>query len=177
MSVHMTVFPAGADFETGLGESRRADWEALLRVREAVLKALEEKRNAKFINSSLEARISLRACVDMLDPGSPHLTVGPAMEKHAASLPAVFITSQVEVCPPEGSAGAQHDELVHVEVMRAEGTKCERCWNYSTHVGESAEWPTLCERCIAALEENIRTLGTPYVSSSAPAGAGQGGTA
>ena len=32
------------------------------------------------------------------------------------------------------------------------GSKCERCWNYSTHVGESADYPTVCERCVAALE-------------------------
>ncbi|MGH7839064.1 MAG: zinc finger domain-containing protein, partial [Candidatus Binataceae bacterium] len=31
--------------------------------------------------------------------------------------------------------------------------KCERCWNYSLHVGESAEYPTICERCLAALAE------------------------
>jgi isoleucyl-tRNA synthetase len=29
--------------------------------------------------------------------------------------------------------------------------KCDRCWNYSPHVGESAEHPLLCERCIPAL--------------------------
>jgi isoleucyl-tRNA synthetase len=29
--------------------------------------------------------------------------------------------------------------------------KCDRCWNYSSHVGESAEHPLLCERCIPAL--------------------------
>jgi isoleucyl-tRNA synthetase len=28
-----------------------------------------------------------------------------------------------------------------------------RCWNYSTHVGESEKYPTVCERCVAALDE------------------------
>jgi len=28
-----------------------------------------------------------------------------------------------------------------------------RCWNYSTHVGESAKYPTVCERCVEALAE------------------------
>ena len=40
-----------------------------------------------------------------------------------------------------------------VTVDRATGTKCERCWNYSTHVGESERYPTVCERCVEALEE------------------------
>jgi isoleucyl-tRNA synthetase len=38
-------------------------------------------------------------------------------------------------------------------VQRADGTKCERCWNYSTHVGENADYPTVCERCVKALDE------------------------
>jgi isoleucyl-tRNA synthetase len=42
---------------------------------------------------------------------------------------------------------------VHVEVVRAPGEKCERCWNYSVHVGENARYPMICERCSAALEE------------------------
>jgi isoleucyl-tRNA synthetase len=45
---------------------------------------------------------------------------------------------------------------VLVKVARAVGKKCERCWNYSTRVGENAAWPTVCERCVAALEENAR---------------------
>ena len=40
-----------------------------------------------------------------------------------------------------------------VAVQRADGTKCERCWNYSTHVGENADYPTVCERCVKALTE------------------------
>jgi isoleucyl-tRNA synthetase len=28
-----------------------------------------------------------------------------------------------------------------------------RCWNYSTRVGESQRYPTVCERCVAALDE------------------------
>jgi isoleucyl-tRNA synthetase len=41
----------------------------------------------------------------------------------------------------------------NVKVRRADGQKCERCWNYSVRVGESARYPTVCERCVEALEE------------------------
>jgi isoleucyl-tRNA synthetase len=37
--------------------------------------------------------------------------------------------------------------------LMADGKKCERCWNYSVHVGEDWRWPTVCERCSAALNE------------------------
>ncbi|KAF9604472.1 hypothetical protein IFM89_006754 [Coptis chinensis] len=36
---------------------------------------------------------------------------------------------------------------VWVGVSRADGSKCERCWNYSTKVGSFSEHPTLCSRC------------------------------
>jgi isoleucyl-tRNA synthetase len=42
---------------------------------------------------------------------------------------------------------------VHVEVKKADGLKCERCWNYSTRVGEDKNYPTVCERCSAVLRE------------------------
>jgi isoleucyl-tRNA synthetase len=48
---------------------------------------------------------------------------------------------------------------LQIRVERALGKKCERCWNYSTHVGESADYPTLCERCVATLNEIERDGG------------------
>jgi isoleucyl-tRNA synthetase len=40
-----------------------------------------------------------------------------------------------------------------VRIERASGRKCERCWNYSERVGEDHRYPTVCERCSAALKE------------------------
>ena len=71
---------------------------------------------------------------------------------YAKSLPALFIVSQVKL---ESSAA----DGIQIKVERADGAKCERCWNYSTHVGEDAEYPTICERCTAALNEIARTAG------------------
>jgi len=75
-------------------------------------------------------------------------------------LPALFIVSQVDIQtsgaePTPGNAGGGYS----IEIKRADGAKCERCWNYSTHVGESADYPTLCERCVAALDEIERDGG------------------
>ena len=41
---------------------------------------------------------------------------------------------------------------MRVEVLRAEGKKCERCWNYDVEVGEHPEHQTLCGRCIEAIQ-------------------------
>ena len=53
----------------------------------------------------------------------------------------------------EGQGGVQGlVEGLGVEVLRAEGEKCERCWKYTADVGTHAQHPTLCARCAAVLE-------------------------
>jgi len=59
----------------------------------------------------------------------------------------------VEVAEFDGPVRSDHPFPFHVEIVRADGTKCERCWNYSTHVGENTDYPTVCERCVKALNE------------------------
>jgi len=145
VSVHMTTFPAAEEFERALDDARVKNWERLLAVREEVLKAMEPARAAKIISSGLEARVTLNASGDLVD----------LLRRYSASLPALFIVSQIEIAtgPLEGAAPAVPIEGLQILVERAKGAKCERCWNYSTHVGESADYPTLCERCVAALTE------------------------
>ena len=113
-------------------------------MRAEVLKALEAARNEKKINSGLEAKVLLN--------GNPELKA--KLKNHLANLPGLFIVSQVDFF----SAGAPDykSELVpslEVCIHKADGTKCERCWNYSIHVGENSRYPTICERCSAALDE------------------------
>ena len=57
-----------------------------------------------------------------------------------------FIVSQVELAEGTGEVAAELDGL-SITVVKADGEKCERCWEYSTTVGSCAEHPTLCERC------------------------------
>ncbi|MCL2924180.1 MAG: class I tRNA ligase family protein, partial [Trichodesmium sp. MAG_R04] len=67
----------------------------------------------------------------------------------------LFITSQVELLEaPEALANLEYKSIsdsLGIGVVKADGEKCDRCWNYSTHVGVSSEDPTICERCVAAL--------------------------
>ncbi|NES66767.1 MAG: class I tRNA ligase family protein, partial [Okeania sp. SIO2D1] len=67
----------------------------------------------------------------------------------------LFITSQVELLEsPEALNNLEYQSIsdsLGVGVVKADGEKCDRCWNYSTHVGVSSEDPTICERCVAAL--------------------------
>lgn len=67
----------------------------------------------------------------------------------------LFITSGVELLEdPAALTGLQHSlqsESLGIGVVKADGEKCDRCWNYSTHVGENPEHPIICDRCVAAL--------------------------
>jgi isoleucyl-tRNA synthetase len=69
-------------------------------------------------------------------------------------LPFLFIVSQVDLV--EGGEGAVSDEGLpglSVDVEKAEGEKCQRCWNYSTTVGTAQDKPEICTRCQGHLSE------------------------
>jgi isoleucyl-tRNA synthetase len=132
-SVHLALFP---EAEGGDQASLLGNWERLFEIRDQVLRVLEEARIAKQIGSSLEAKVKVVAAGTTLE----------LLHSYQDELRYLFIVSQVELVQAE-------NESVSITVEPAAGSKCERCWNYSTHVGESARYPTVCERCVAALEE------------------------
>ncbi len=81
----------------------------------------------------------------MLTASDPAYSV---LKEHADQLRYLFIVSSVTLVQGSANGGAG----VHVEVKKADGAKCDRCWNYSTHVGEDKTYPTICERCSAVLK-------------------------
>ncbi len=144
-SVHIAVFPEEAELRTGIAPEKANAWELLGKVRGEVLKALEAARNEKkLINSGLEAKVLLSA----------DLELKAKLKQYLPQLPGLFIVSQVELMSV--GAGEYRSEAVpglEVSVQRADGNKCDRCWNFSTHVGENARYPTICERCSEAIAE------------------------
>jgi isoleucyl-tRNA synthetase len=144
-SVHLAHFPGASDI---LGSSvpvedakQHEEWSTLLAVRTEVLKALEEARQSKLIGgANLEAQVTVTA-------GEPVYSV---LKRYQDQLRYLFIVSAVTLA--QGASG-NGTGGVAVQVARADGKKCERCWNYSIHVGEDAAYPTVCERCSAVLAE------------------------
>ncbi|MBI5015741.1 MAG: isoleucine--tRNA ligase [Deltaproteobacteria bacterium] len=140
-SVHEQLFP---EVETAALDGALAErWQKLKDLRGLVTRAAEEARAAKVIGHSLDARVVLHvdsAWAEFLAP-------------YAEELPFLFIVSQAEVRPGQGGAFADPQVPgVAVDVARAEGQKCQRCWNYSPSVGQTAEHPEACGRCVAHLE-------------------------
>jgi isoleucyl-tRNA synthetase len=142
-SVHISIFPDEGSLRSSLAPNVKAEWANLHALRAQVLQELERARARKIINASLEAKIRLRSEGALLK----------FLRIRARDLPALFIVSQVEILPFDGPMRGDLQKPFQVEVSRADGTKCERCWNYSTHVGENTRYPGVCERCTAALAE------------------------
>jgi isoleucyl-tRNA synthetase len=136
-SVHLALFPRQEPVE----ESVLERWDALLQMRSLVTKALEEARAAKRIASSQEASVVVRGPAASLAPLRRHEETSRAFPGNLASL---FIVSKVGLEEADGP--------VAVDVARAEGSKCERCWTYSVNVGRMPVHPGVCERCAEVLE-------------------------
>ena len=123
-------------------ESFTEKWNTIYQLRSDVTKALEAKRQNKFIGAPLEAKVIIHA-------GANYETFNSFKD----ILEKVFIVSAVEIAADgTGEYGSDNFEGVTYDVERASGDKCERCWAYSETVGTNAEHPTLCARCAAEIK-------------------------
>lgn len=129
-SVFLENFPEKVPVD--VDEEFIKEQENLLKIRDYVLKALENGRNSKLIRSSLEAEVILKV-------GEENRKL---LEKYKDFLPTLFIVSTVRI---------EEGKDIEVKVERAKGKKCARCWNYSELVG-SFNPPDVCERCIKVLK-------------------------
>jgi isoleucyl-tRNA synthetase len=132
--VHLEDFPTVERFADA---ELIVTWERLMKVREEVNAALEAKRKEKVIGNSLGARVIITA----------RGPVGRLLEDNRALLPMLFIVSDLalHVGPTEEA------DDVQVDVERAPGVKCERCWRYVPNIRTEPDWAGLCDRCVEAL--------------------------
>lgn len=133
-------------------------WQKLREIRAEVNQVMEKARKEKMIGSSLEAKVLLyvsdenfRKQLEQINPSTTELKQHNGVDQ----LRYLFICSQVELLETpnklKGLEYSDESEDLGIGVVKADGEKCDRCWNYSVHVGESTEDPTICERCVAAL--------------------------
>ena len=142
-SVHLAPFPQADPSRTN--PQFEHAWQYLLSVRTVVQGALEKQRRDKIIGSSLEAKVILQGTTDKYE----------TLKKYEGDLATLFIVSQVEVThaafTSEGNEASDESLGIMVQVGKAEGQKCDRCWNYRSAVGSFADHPTLCDRCVEAV--------------------------
>jgi isoleucyl-tRNA synthetase len=156
-SVHLTDLPEPDP--AWLDAGFESDWERLLAARGEVSRALEQARGQKLIGAGLEAAVRLYAA----DPALAEL-----FRAKDAVLRDLFIVSGVERvdgAPPAGLETGRDRVVLResrvpglaVEVHRAPGRKCDRCWVWSEAVGRDPVHADLCERCLPL----IRNLARP----------------
>lgn len=141
-SVQLTDFPEVVE-QANFAELR-TKWVKVIAVRNEVLKALEEARNAKTIGKSLEAKISVYAdseTVELLNDANIDFA-------QLSIVSQFFIAGSKENAPAE----ALVLDKTALVVEKADGEKCERCWTISETVGASENHPTLCKRCADVVE-------------------------
>jgi isoleucyl-tRNA synthetase len=118
-------------------EAEVSAWNGLFLLREKLLPELEKARQAKSIGKSLEARVILRGTDQLLVDAKTHLE----------ALRELANVSQIEI-------ELTGNGVIEVQVVRALGQKCERCWHWEMNVGEVAEHPTICGRCAEAVKQS-----------------------
>jgi isoleucyl-tRNA synthetase len=138
-SVHLEDFPTVTNLvDPGLLD----EWDELLAVREQVNAALEQKRKDKVIGTSLGARVTLNA------RGS----LGALLERHHDELPMLLNVSEVAL-----TVASTDESGVDVQVDKASGVKCARCWRFVPSVRSEPEWAGICDRCVEALAEPVNS--------------------
>jgi len=140
-SVHMASWPAVNPTEDS--EELRSRFRELLAVRNEVNRVLEKLRAAGTIGKSLEASVKLNT--------SSHNVFNAFA---GADLEEFFIVSEAVMTPnpPPGAVESPEVKGLFVAADKSPHPKCARCWNLRPTVGRNAGHPTLCGRCVKALE-------------------------
>jgi isoleucyl-tRNA synthetase len=131
-----------ADFS--LSAEEKKVWTDLFKLREQVLPELEKARQAKTIGKSLDAQVKLG-----LTDG-----VNTWVVDHLLPLQELLNVSQIKTAHHPALAASTKDlqGFPSVEVLRADGQKCERCWHYESDIGADKNHPTICARCATAVQ-------------------------
>lgn len=118
-----------------------AYWAELLKVRGEVNKVIEQARADKRIGGALEATVTLYADAEL----------AAKLQALGNELRFVLLTSGAQVADYAlANDEAQQSELLKglkIALHKAEGEKCQRCWHYTTDVGQNPEHAAVCGRC------------------------------
>jgi isoleucyl-tRNA synthetase len=136
-SIHCHTFPDELSITEDKSLIER--FERLLKLREEIYKALEIARKDKLIGTALEASVTI---------DGPDDDTFQFLKSFGEELRFLFITSGVSFgSTSEHAFRSEAIPGLSVEIKKADGLKCERCWNYTGDVGSSGEWPGICSRC------------------------------
>ena len=117
-------------------------WDKIHKIRNEIKKILEIQRKNKIIGSSLEAEIAIYCDGELFE----------FIKRSKEDLQNVLIVSGIEIFENgEGNYKSEEIENLSVSISHSKYKKCERCWTYSSTVGQDSLNPTICKRCIEVL--------------------------
>ena len=119
---------------------------------------MEGCRSRQELGASLEAAVRIEA----RDPGLQSALAWLSDHGHSDvdGLRDWLLVSQLQLGgePWAEVLASDQDDSALIEVARARGSKCERCWHYESDIGQHSEHPHLCGRCVAVLERRAHQL-------------------
>ena len=121
-----------------------ADWQQVMAVKDEVNRLIEVARREEVIGASLQAEVSIFADESLYT----------LLAKLEDELRFVLITSKADIQPLEQAGDAAATEIagLKIAIQPSQGKKCDRCWHYREEVGQIAEHPSLCGRCVTNID-------------------------
>ncbi|USS92894.1 isoleucine--tRNA ligase [Fructilactobacillus ixorae] len=117
----------------------RSEWEAFLKLRKDVLKAMEAARTDKIIGKPSEAKLILYV----------NGTVKQLLNQLDVDLAQILMVSDLDIKPIEAAEDgvSTFGDQLAIEVQHADGTVCARCRLIKPDVGSDPDYPEFCARC------------------------------
>jgi isoleucyl-tRNA synthetase len=157
-SVHESEFKPG---KFSISEIEQSKWKSHFTVRGLALAELEKARQSKVIGKALDAKLQIIVSNHIFQQPSNvsadaigSVEMGELNLQFRADYWPEFSIDQVRellnVSQLE-TRQAAIGEKFSFQILRADGQKCERCWHFETDIGQNAEHPTICGRCVQAV--------------------------
>ncbi|PLT11708.1 isoleucine--tRNA ligase [Lactobacillus crispatus] len=118
------------------------NWGKFMKLRDDVLKALEDARNKKLIGKSFEAAVTIY----------PDKETKTMLDDLGADFRQILIVSKLTIADGEAPAEAEKLNNASIVVERADGEVCPRCRMIRTDIGVDPKFPMLCGRCAKIVE-------------------------
>ena len=118
------------------------NWGKFMKLRNDVLKALEDARNKKLIGKSFEAAVTIY----------PDKETKAMLQDLDADFRQILIVSKLTIADGEAPAEAEKLNNASIVVERADGEVCPRCRMIRTDIGVDPKLPMLCGRCAKIVE-------------------------
>ncbi len=122
------------------------EWEKIVELRNIVLKSIEYAKEKEIIKDPLESTVLIS-----INPDSKEII--KFIEERKEDWKEYFIVSKVDIEKKSHlKDGAEFmGALIKIEIKKAAGEKCARCWIVTDGTGDNSTHPALCSRCVEVI--------------------------